>query len=47
MNFKSLNLEIPTPMAKEITKKKETLEPNDNQKALPFGKAFIYKGSRL
>ena len=25
-------------MSKEITKKKETIEPNENQKALPFGK---------
>ena len=25
-------------MAKEITKKKETIEPNDNQKVMPFGK---------
>ena len=25
-------------MAKEITKKKETIEPNDDQKVMPFGK---------
>lgn len=25
-------------MAKEITKKKETIEPDDNQKVMPFGK---------
>ena len=25
-------------MAKEITKKKETTEPNDDQKVMPFGK---------